>query len=377
MDNNIQLFIWVEPHFALTPWYRNLYDGLKSALYSKRIKSNIELINEVTGNMLPYNSVVILAGETDEWYNRMLAYISSRQSHSCVLACDPCSSFDASFISTDYKKDMKNMVQYLVSIKHQHIALFGINPSSPHDQMRIDGYLQTVQACELPLSEEDIFYMSGDVSDCANSLLKVIGTYDAVIAGNDLYAIYLLSRLEANGFSVPSDLYLAAFGNTLLSSISKPSITTTTINMFDIGREAIYYSLHMLKTPPITRFTVFLEGKIYPRQSTENKTFKKQPELGCLTKPNYVNISSYTDSSLLTIVKLEMTLIENNNIDLSIIKGLSMNQPLPEMLEALFVSESTLDYHLSKLYHHFGVKSRQALVSLLIDFSKYIDFSIL
>jgi len=370
------LSVWVEPYYAKTPWYRELLAGLKSGLDAKRQKANISIIEEPDENV-PSDTMLILAGETNQWFYRMLNFSYKRSIRVCVASSDPeFTANDVSSVSLDRQKDMSTMVQYLFDTKHCDIALFGINPSSPADQKRSLGYLQTVKLLGLPLSESDIYYTSGDVSICAKSLLENIGQYDAIISSNDLYAIYLLPYLCNKNISVPKEVYLASFGNTMLSRISKPSITSATLNHTELGRQAILLSLYMCSNPHISNMTVTIDGSFYSRQSTDEIPFSASSKpfhsaLACN------NITSYNDPHLSQIVKLEMFLAEGDKLNLSIMKWLISDRSLPELADHLFLSRSAIDYRLNKLYHHFSVSNRQELSSLMKSYMNFIDFSLI
>ena len=370
MKGRADLFVWVEPHYAKTPWYRELFIGLKSGLDAKRQRAAIE-VKENPDKELPHGAVLILAGETNRWFYRMLSFASAHGIHVCVASSNPeFISNQVSSVSLDRQKDMNVMVHYLYNAKRRSIALFGINPSSPADQKRSAGYLQTVGLLGLSLNEKDIYCTSGDVSACTDALLDSIDRYDAVISSNDLYAVYLLPRLYERNIEVPRDMYLASFGNTLLSRLSKPSITSATLNHTELGRQAVFTSLYMYGNPHISNMTITIDGDFCPRQSTESIPFSISGQQG-YSLPECSNVSSYSDTNLSVIVKLEMFLSNEDPNNIAIVKWLLSDKPLPGLAEYLFLSPSAVDYRLNKLYHHFEVTNRQEFSAI---FKRYMDF---
>jgi DNA-binding LacI/PurR family transcriptional regulator len=73
-----------------------------------------------------------------------------------------------------------NMIQYLYDAGKRRIAFFGVNPSSPHDNMRLEAYYQAIRNLDIACTEQDIYFTKGDISQCASVFQQQIRTYDAV-----------------------------------------------------------------------------------------------------------------------------------------------------------------------------------------------------
>jgi LacI family repressor for deo operon, udp, cdd, tsx, nupC, and nupG len=69
----------------------------------------------------------------------------------------------------------------------------------------------------------------------------------AIVAISDSLALGALSALKNNGLRVPNDVALIGFNDILLSSIIDPSLTTISLPMFEMGKQAMFALQKILK----------------------------------------------------------------------------------------------------------------------------------
>ena len=243
---------------------------------------------------------------------------------------------------------MELIVHYFHHAGRSKIALWGINPSSPADHKRLSGYLKATRDLGLPLSSKDvIFNDNGNIQDCTEHLLARLDRYDGIITSNDLYAVYVLDALKRHGCRVPEDVFLAAFGNTQLSRLCQPAITTATLNHYELGRQATKGALYLLNNPDVSHMTIEITGCCHVRDSTENVPFSGflpfQPPASETT-----HISSYDDPRLKQLAELEMCLNSQDDMSRNILRRITSDKQIGELADALFLSESTLGYRLGK-----------------------------
>lgn len=378
----MNILVWVEPKMSVSNWYHDLENGILAGLNARRLKADFVVLDEPC-DVPEKGSVIILAGETYEWYSRMLSFTADNQITSCVVACEHPMYSDIT-VTSDYSQVAYNMIQYLYDAGKRSIALFGVNPSSPHDNLRLRVFCQAIKDMNLDCSEEDIYFTSGDVSKCTENFRKKLHRYDAVLGANDLYAFFAMMEAKRAGLRVPEDLFVAGFGNTMISVVSKPPITTATINMYNIGYQAIN-AIHLLTTNNnIIELSIKNNVTYYARESTECRPFSEkythhsnaQSQLSFLFATGKT-ITSYDDEKILNVINYEMLLGHIDQVDYSIIstiveKKLSKRSMLTG---DCFLSETALDYRLKKLYQRFNVKSYAELYNNLMEMSEYIDIS--
>ncbi|MDD3931419.1 MAG: substrate-binding domain-containing protein, partial [Eubacteriales bacterium] len=358
-----KMAVWIEPSYMDTPWCRLLQQGIKTELSRFRRKVDCSVIKDPQ-SLVVSNGILVLAGETESWINRMLEYAYDKNYRVCMACSDSDSIMPyVSTVTLDRRGDMCLMMQYLFDNDRKRIALFGVNLSSPADQKRVEGYLSMVTHLQLPLNRNDIYPTFGDVHACVDHLFRNIDRYDAIISGNDLYAVYLNAKLKEIGVQVPEQIYLASFGNTLLSKCTTPSLTTMALDHFELGRQVVHLSLDLERNPHITKESITIEGHIFIRESTGNQAPSSRRQRLNTFKTSQ-EISSYSDAHLHEVVSLELCLTTCDQLDFSIIQELLNGKTVNSIADDLFISQGTLNYRLNKLYQQAGVSSRVQFESL-------------
>lgn len=378
----MNIFVWVEPTMAVSNWYHDLESGIIAALNAKRLKAEFAVIDKPTlvqGN----NNVVILAGETYEWYTRMLSYTADNQITSCVVGCEHPMYSDIT-VTSDYSQVAYNMMQYLYDAGKRRIAFFGVNPSSPHDNYRMKVYQQAISDFNLDCDESDIYFTSGDIDQCAASFKANAHNYDAVLGANDLYAFFAMTEAKSIGIRVPEDLFVAGFGNTMISLVSNPPITSATINLYNIGYQAVNAIQLLLNDDSLIELTINNNVIYYARESTACIPFsdKYKYHSNAQSQLSFIqtlgqSVTSFRDSKFMNIVNYEMFLSQIDQVDYSIIRCIIEKNysKRSKITEDCFLSDTALDYRLKKLYQRFNVKSYAELYSNLMKMSKNIDIS--
>ena len=110
----------------------------------------------------------------------MLSFTNSERITSCVTACEFPMHSDITVL-TDYSKVTYNSILYLYDCGKRNIALFGINPSSPHDLARLNAYKRAVCDLGLEYSDDNVFFTTGNISECVGSFNERARGFDAVV----------------------------------------------------------------------------------------------------------------------------------------------------------------------------------------------------
>lgn len=373
--NSSEISIVVEPAYMSTPWWEETRAGMDGELLRKGIKAKYYFCETTNELKLSKNNVLILAGETMAWIDGII----SRCEGAGVRAVLACSDLDGttssvSCITLSRSEVMSEAVRYLYACGKKNICAFAMNPDSPADMRKLEGYISTAKHFGISSGDTDIIKYSGSIEDCFNTFLTGIHNFDAVICTNDLSATYLITRLAECGVSVPGDMYVMSFGNTLLGCCTEPSITTVTLDLQELGRQAIKASSFLCGNPNVSSISITINCRILARQSTAN-IMPEQLIPSPASNPCYAgkSRSSYSDPLLNQLVRLEKCLASCDIIDARLIKGIIAGTTYPQLAEELYIADGTLRYRLERIFRVLGISSRKELTALL---SKYMsDFS--
>ncbi len=80
---------------------------------------------------------------------------------------------------------------------------------------------------------------------------------DAIVAANDLMALFAIAELGRRGVDVPIEVAVTGFDDVAAASSSLPSLTTVRQPLEEIGRTAVLRMLAMLRGDPVPRLETF------------------------------------------------------------------------------------------------------------------------
>ena len=83
----MKIAVWIEPKMFVSNWYHELENGLMAALSSKHLKASFQSL-DYPDETIARTTILILVGETYEWYSRMLTFTNERQMTACVAGCE-------------------------------------------------------------------------------------------------------------------------------------------------------------------------------------------------------------------------------------------------------------------------------------------------
>lgn len=121
------------------------------------------------------------------------------------------------------------MADHLVSLGHQRIGYITGPLDMKSTTERLDGFLDELQKLGNKLDPEmiangDYTYESG--VECARKLLTKPNPPTAIFASNDEMAVGAIKAAREMGLTLPDDLSVAGFDDSILASRSYPALTT-------------------------------------------------------------------------------------------------------------------------------------------------------
>lgn len=102
-----------------------------------------------------------------------------------------------------------------------------------------------------------------------DSLIERNVAFDAIFAFTDTLAIGAMNRLRELGYSVPSDVAIASFSGSILSSIVYPKLTTVEPHLELMGEVAAQLLLDKLNSRSEDNKTIFVEAELRLRESSD------------------------------------------------------------------------------------------------------------
>lgn len=184
--------------------------------------------------------------------------------------------YQCNFVSYDEEAGAKEAFHYLLDLGHREISFIRGDRSLSYD-IKEEAYRNFIKGNNLKYQKiinvgmgNNLEVIENTKKTCEELLAsKEIGT--AVFTCNDLMAVGVLNACNNTGLKVPEDISVIGFDNTLLSSISHPTITTIDLNMKEISKRAATELMKMIKEKKTKIEKRVYETKLIIRESCSIK----------------------------------------------------------------------------------------------------------
>ncbi len=175
-----------------------------------------------------------------------------------VIVNGEMSDIDAVTVSTDEQSGIAQVVDYLSSLGHRHIALLGGSSHITVTRNRQQAFRTEMARLGLPVDEAWLITDGFSIESGEKTLEALLTCSEqptAVIAINDLVALGILKAARRHHIDVPKLLSLVGFDDVYLASVSSPELTSVSHNYQALGRtviETIVKRIQGEQTPPET-----------------------------------------------------------------------------------------------------------------------------
>ena len=182
---------------------------------------------------------------------------------------------DAPFVMCDLEDGMYQLTRYLSGKnRYRHFALFtgpdDVSSLQPRERGFIRALGEETGASYEIIRMESVDYH--DACDAAEEHLRSGRHADVIMCVNDIMAIGVINILARNGFSVPDDIVVTGFDDSLFATISVVTLTTVLQDIKEIARHSIEMLLKSIRKEELERKEVFIPVRVIKRTSTEGLT---------------------------------------------------------------------------------------------------------
>ena len=144
-----------------------------------------------------------------------------------------------------------------------------------HASDRQNGYQLSLLLHGLPINNNYCVEMEGIYSNGYQNLIKLLQTPDrptAFVVSDDLLALALERVCAQVGLSIPNDVSIIAFNNSLYAQLASPQLTAVDINSYALGREAANQILNHAENPNLATTKIIVPHTIVERRSCRQIT---------------------------------------------------------------------------------------------------------
>ena len=173
------------------------------------------------------------------------------------------------YIDNDNLLASQEATEYLYQMGHRRIGYIGTDTSMIFSADRKSGYqtallqhniLPRADYCvEMAVSEKD--------SAPLRCLLSIPDRPTAVVVSDDILAVTLERVCLEMGLSIPQDLSIVSFNNSLFAKLTSPQLTSVDINSFQLGSEAAAQMINHIENPDLPATKILVPHHMVERDS--------------------------------------------------------------------------------------------------------------
>ena len=155
----------------------------------------------------------------------------------------------SSVIWPGYESGARLATEHLLRLGRRRIAYLGMSQTNNVDVRKLKGYSDALEQAGIALDVAMILRDAGRFGrgfndllqggeDAMERLLALSPRPDAVLATNDLPAVGAIQHLHARGVRIPEEIAIVGFGDSNVSRIVRPALSTVTIPLYEMGQTA-------------------------------------------------------------------------------------------------------------------------------------------
>lgn len=177
---------------------------------------------------------------------------------------------EITYIDNDNYAAAREVTEYFLSLGHKQIAFIGGDSDLLVTKDRLAGMSDALKLADISLPEEYILHFNFSRESgrqAVEELMALSSPPTAIMVTDDLIGLGVLSALGKKEISVPEDVSVVSFNNTLMSEIASPPLTTVDVNIYQLGYEAAKYLVDKIEHSSTTAKCIIIPHKIVKRQT--------------------------------------------------------------------------------------------------------------
>ena len=160
--------------------------------------------------------------------------------------------------------------EYLYSIGHRKIAYLGTESIRVFSADRKKGYQLALLQHDLNVDPKYILEVNEHYMDERESLRMLLEMEDgptAIVVSDDILAVSLERVCIQCGLSIPEDLSIISFNNSLFARLTYPPLTSIDVNSSQLGIEAASQLINHIENPNLVATKIIVPHTLIERES--------------------------------------------------------------------------------------------------------------
>jgi LacI family transcriptional regulator len=163
----------------------------------------------------------------------------------------PPAGLDIPVVTIENLEGARQIVEHLIKVHQRKRIVFLQGPANNEDSYaRQMGYYKALNENGLPADPNLVTVGNYDTEYAYTSTKQLLVTgveFDAIFTGDDDSAIGVLQALQEAGLRVPDRVSVAGFDDSIFARLLNPSLTTIHAPIEEVGRQAVYQLIHLIR----------------------------------------------------------------------------------------------------------------------------------
>ncbi|MBQ2373166.1 MAG: LacI family DNA-binding transcriptional regulator [Bacteroidales bacterium] len=164
----------------------------------------------------------------------------------------------------------REAADYLYNLGHRRIGYIGSINDFMYASDRRAGYQLSLMLHNLPVRQDycvEMESVNATQSDDLNKMLSMADRPTAFVVSDDMLALALERCCVQMGLSIPNDVSIIAFNNSLYAQLASPQLTAVDINSYQLGQEAAAQIINHAENPNLSATKIVIPHRIVERDS--------------------------------------------------------------------------------------------------------------
>lgn len=174
------------------------------------------------------------------------------------------------YIDNDNMLAGQEATEYLYQLGHRKIAYLGSDSSLMFSADRKSGYQTALLRHNLPLRADYCLEVPSIPKDSDGPIHRLLQSKDrptAIMVSDDILAVALERSCMETGLSIPDDLSIISFNNSLFARLTSPQLTSIDINSCQLGIEAASQMINHIENPNLLATKIIVPHYLIERDS--------------------------------------------------------------------------------------------------------------
>jgi len=211
-----------------------------------------------------FDGVILLGKFEDQYAEKVLDAVPNM-----VMINGGYDTLKCSYIYYNFSRIGYMAAAYLISKGHTKIGFIGSEPSYSRE-LRYFGITRALAEHDLNLNPQHVLNSRVDFEEQVKELIDGNNLPTAFICQSDRSALRLIKILHQNEIHVPKDTSVIGSGNSEMSSISIPALTTFETNIPEVCEIAVTTLLDQINGTSEIGRTIYVEVELIERESVRS-----------------------------------------------------------------------------------------------------------